>query len=146
MIEIRKIVLPVPGLERLHAEACAEGFDFLDTLIEDWASGANRFDLPGEQLCGCLEDGELIAVGGLNIDPFINDPQIGRIRRVYVRPAWRNKGIGRQLMNALIEAARPHFHIVRLRAESPDAARLYERLGFLPIDNPDASHSMIFRQ
>jgi len=31
---------------------------------------------------------------------------IGRIRRVYVRPAWRNQGIGQALVHTLVENAR----------------------------------------
>lgn len=70
------------GAHRLQAEAIAEGFNFIDTLVGDWADGSNRFDGPGEVLLGCFDRGELIAVGGLNVDPFAGNPGIGRIRRV----------------------------------------------------------------
>jgi len=97
-------------------------------------------------LCGHLDQGLLVAVGGLNCDPFAGRPEVGRIRRVYVRPAWRNKGIGRALVISLIEQARTHFRCVRLRAENEEAARLYERIGFTPIANPDATHILIFEE
>ena len=106
MILIRKIVLPVPGVELLQSEALDEGYDFIETLVEEWASGANRFDAPREALCGHLDQGLLVAVGGLNCDPFAGRPDMGRIRRVYVRPAWRNRGIGRALVAALVDHAR----------------------------------------
>src|ERR1700721_344949 len=109
IIPIQKIELPVPGMERLLAEAREEGYDFVETLVEDWASAENRFDAPGEVLCGHLENGLLVAVGGLNCDPFAGRPDMGRLRRVYVRPAWRNKGIGRALMTALIDKPGAHF-------------------------------------
>jgi GNAT superfamily N-acetyltransferase len=144
MISIEKIKLPVPGMELLQSEARAEGYDFIQTLVEDWASAQNRFDAPGETLCGHLDHGLLVAVGGLNCDPFARRPDVGRIRRVYVRPAWRDKGIGSALVNTLIEEARSHFRCVRLRAENTNAARLYERIGFTPIANPDATHILIF--
>jgi predicted GNAT family acetyltransferase len=83
-------------------------------------------------------------VGGLNCDPFAGRPDVGRIRRVYVRPAWRDKGVGRALVIALIEKARTHFRCVRLRAENANAARLYERIGFAPIASPDATHILLF--
>jgi GNAT superfamily N-acetyltransferase len=141
---IRSIALPVAGLEELRADAAREGYTFLDRLAEEWASGANRFDGSGEVLCGCLDGGNLVAVGGVNRDPFLDDPRIGRIRRVYVRPAWRNHKLGTALVLWLLDFARPSFEVVRLRAENPGAARLYERLGFLRIDDPNATHILQF--
>jgi GNAT superfamily N-acetyltransferase len=140
MISILKIELPVPGIERLQSEAMDEGYDFIETLVEEWANAGNRFDAPGEALCGHLDQGMLVAVGGLNCDPFAGRPDMGRIRRVYVRAAWRNRGIGRALMTALVDAARTQFTCVRLRAENEGAARLYESMGFVPIASPDATH------
>ena len=146
MISIRKIELPLPGLERLQSEARDEGYDFIETLVDEWASASNRFDAPGEALCGHLDQGLLVAVGGLNCDPFAGRPDMGRIRRIYVRAAWRNQGIGRALMTALIDQAGSHFRCVRLRAENAGAARLYESLGFVPIVSPDATHILYFEQ
>ena len=144
MIEIRRIKLPVLGLELLQAEAKAEGYGFIERLVNEWESGANRFEGPGEFLSGHMEEDQLVAVGGLNCDPFAGSPEIGRIRRIYVRPAWRNKGIGRALVSALMEEARKSFKCVRLRAENSEAARLYESLGFAPIADPDATHILYF--
>jgi GNAT superfamily N-acetyltransferase len=144
MISIEKIKLPVPGLERLQSEARDEGYRFIDTLVEEWARAKNRFDAPGEALCGHADQGLLVAVGGLNVDPFAGRPDMGRIRRVYVRHAWRNKGIGRALVRALVDDARNHFRCVRLRAENTGAARLYERIGFAPISSPTATHMLVF--
>ena len=144
MIAIQKIELPVPGMESLQSEALAEGYGFIQTLVEQWASGENRFDAPGEILCGHLDQGLLVAVGALNIDPFAGRTEIGRIRKIYVRHAWRNKGVGRALVTTLIERARTHFRCVRLRADNTNAARLYERIGFAPVESPDATHMLIF--
>jgi len=145
MTTILKIELPIPGLDELRTEARKEGYRFLETLVDEWASGKNRFDAPGEILCGHLDQGLLVAVGGLNCDPFAGRPEVGRIRRVYVRDAWRNKGVGKALVSTLVDEARKHFHLVRLRAENPGAARLYERLGFTPIASPDATHILDFQ-
>ena len=147
MISITKIELPVTGMELLRAEARTENYDFIETLFEHWVDGTNRFSAPGEILCGCFEEDVLVAVGGLTIDrfvPSVGKPDTARLRRVYVRPAWRNKGIGRALVETLITEARKTFTCVRLRAESDQAARLYEKLGFIPIFNPDASHILFF--
>jgi hypothetical protein len=42
-----------PDMRALQSEAAAEGFRFVDKLIEDWLSATNRFDRPGEL---CLDD------------------------------------------------------------------------------------------
>ena len=102
---IHRVELPAPGMEELRSEAFTEGFDFIETLIEEWSSGENRFDAPGEILCGYLDQGQVVAVGGLNRDPFVELREIGRIRRVYVRPGWRHHGVGRTLVTALVEHA-----------------------------------------
>jgi GNAT superfamily N-acetyltransferase len=147
-MEIQSIRLPITGLHELLAEARSERYDFIDTLIDEWQSGANRFEGYGETLYGAFgDDGLLMAVGGLTIDPFVpyeGRAEVGRIRRVYVRAAWRNRGIGRRLVLALVEEARKSFTAVRLRAENADAARLYERIGFSPLDDPDATHILHF--
>jgi GNAT superfamily N-acetyltransferase len=145
MIEMRKISLPVDGIDKLRLEASAEGYNFLDRLVEDWASGENRFDGPGETFCGAFADHVLVAVGGLNRDPFVADPELGRIRRVYVRQAWRNRGVGEALVRWLLAEARKSFGSVRLRAENAGAARLYERIGFAPIDDANATHRIVLR-
>ena len=145
MIAISKIELPIPGIERLQQEAGDEGYDFIETLVEEWESATNRFDGPGEILCGYVDQGLVLAVGGLTRDPFAGRPDMGRIRRVYVRSAWRNRGIGRTLVAALVDHARTHFSCVRLRAENALAARLYESMGFVPIESPDATHILVFK-
>jgi GNAT superfamily N-acetyltransferase len=142
MIVIQDIRLPVPGIEDLRREAREEGYNFLETLVEEWASGGNRFDGQGELLCGVTHEGLVVGVGGLNLDPFIAEPDVGRIRRVYVRPGWRNRGIGEALVTHLVEHARRNFCLVRLRAESIRAGRLYERIGFSPCNDPHATHTL----
>jgi len=144
MVSIRKVTLPLDGLDALTAESVAQGYEFLLRLQAEWDSGANRFDGPGEGLFGAFDGPILVAIGGLNRDPFVPnlapDPAVGRIRRVFVGTGCRGCGVGTQLVRALLAEARLHFRHVRLRAVNPDAARLYERLGFLPIADPHATH------
>lgn len=137
---IRRIELPAPGIEELRVEAFSEGFDFIERLIKEWSNGENRFDAPGEILCGYLDQERVIGLGGLNRDPFLKLSLVGRIRRVYVRPAWRNLGVGRNLVTTLVEHAEKNFQSVRLRADNPNAARLYESMGFLTCSNANATH------
>lgn len=143
MIRISPLVLPDPRLAALVAAASREGFEFLDRLDREWNEGSNRFDGDGETLLGVCDGDALIAIGGLNLDPY--DPaRGGRLRRVYVRADRRGGGIGRQLVETLLDRARPCFVQVRLRAGTEDAGRFYDRLGFSRTDEPDATHVIRF--
>jgi len=144
MITIHPIELPVPGLEQLQAEALQEGFLFIERLWTEWENGKNRFTGPGEKLFGCMDQAVLVAIGGLNQDPFDGRRGIGRIRRIYVRPGWRNQGIGQALVHTLVENARTTFTALHLRTDNPAAARLYERIGFSRSLTLNATHVLDF--
>jgi ribosomal protein S18 acetylase RimI-like enzyme len=146
MITIQPIELPVPGVEELQVEALQEGFLFIERLCKEWQNGKNRFAAPGEKLYGCMDQAALVAIGGLTRDPFDDRSGIGRIRRVYVRPAWRNRGIGEALVHTLVESARTSFTALHLRTDNPAAARLYERIGFSRSVALNATHVLNFDQ
>jgi GNAT superfamily N-acetyltransferase len=142
MRKVLRAVLPLEGLDVLLAEAAAEGFAFLEPLVADWESGENRFSGPGEGFYAVFAGDQLVAIGGLNQDPFLRSPEVGRLRRIYVRAAWRRQGIGEELVKAMLADARQSFSWVRLRAENAGAARLYERLGFTPCADEHATHTL----
>ncbi len=144
MHSVRKIQLPVPGFAELVQEASAEGFAFLATAEHEWATAENRFSQPGEALYAVFAGEELLAVGGVNQDPYLHTPGIGRLRRIYVRAAWRRQGIGALLVSTMLADARHTFQSVRLRADNPGAARLYESFGFEPCESPSATHTLDF--
>ena len=145
MLSFRKVALPLDGLDALAAEAAGQGFQFLHKLSFEWETGVNRFDGPGELLLGGFDADDLVAIGGLHCDPYLGQPAVARIRRVYVRAASRRQGIGGQLVRRLIDIARPHFLSLRLRAVTPDAARLYESLGFEPVQGDHVTHVLRFQ-
>lgn len=59
----------------------------------------------------------------------------GRVRNVYVDPAYRRRGIARQLMRVLLEDAR-QARVDRLALGASDMGRgLYEQLGFVIKDD-----------
>jgi len=129
-----------PDLAPLVAEADAAGYSFVRRLRDAWMSGENRFDRPGETLLTARVDGRLLGIGGLNIDPFAHADRVGRLRHLYVACDARGLGVGRALVSRILTAAPPHFAVVRLRTDSPDAAAFYARLGFQPTDEPHATH------
>jgi GNAT superfamily N-acetyltransferase len=108
--------------------------------IDEWNSGVNCFSEAGEGLWGLVSGGELIGIGGLNRDPYIEVAGTGRVRHLYIRHAYRRKGCATLLMQTIIDRARLHFHTLRLYTDNPAAASFYEGLGFEGTDGYKMSH------
>jgi GNAT superfamily N-acetyltransferase len=133
-----------PGLPLLCTEAAADGFRFLDRLVTEWDSGSNRFNAHGERLLGAFLDDRLVAIGGLNIDPYAAEAGTARLRHVYVLKAEQRRGLGRMLVRRLLEDAREaRFSQVRLLTDTVAGARFYESLGFSSLRSPHGSHVMV---
>src|SRR5208337_382031 len=118
--------LPFEQIQPLMAESAAAGWNHLGRLREEWQLGVNRFDREGEAFYLAREGERIVAVGGVNVDPFAASPRVGRVRRVYVLAEVRNRGVGRALLERLVREARASFLELRLRAGTPDAAAFFE--------------------
>jgi GNAT superfamily N-acetyltransferase len=127
---VRLKQLPLEDLQPLLQESREQGFDFLHWLVNDFAGGKNRFELPGEALFAIYDGLEMIAIGGLNRDPYRLEESVGRVRRVYVLTKWRRRGIGRKLMDQIIAEARLYFQLLTLRTFDEPADKFYRALGF----------------
>lgn len=140
------MILPVVAMDEairaMGAPAATEGFSHVTTLIEKWDSGANRFDRPGETYLGVWDNDRLVAISGLNRDPYRKDATSGRVRHVYVIPEARRSGAGTLLMDAIVAAARSKFAVLRLRTNTARGAAFYEALGFARCDDDTATHVM----
>ena len=135
--------LPSDSLAPLVAESEQTGEHFVRRLADEWTTGTNRFDKPGEVLFAAWTAGELVGVCGLNIDPYAADRRVGRVRHLYVLAELRRLGIGRQLVAAVIASAQGRFALLRLRTDSVEAAAFYERLGFRRrVGLPDCTHTL----
>jgi GNAT superfamily N-acetyltransferase len=140
-VRFQRVVNELPAdFKAMRREARAEGHEFLDRLASDWASGAMRFDRPGEVLLAAYSNGVLAAIGGITIDPIV--PEALRMRRFYVRPAFRRGGIGREIAQALLERARS-VPVVTLNA-AVKSVPFWESLGFVP--QAGDGHTHIWRQ
>ena len=130
-------------LAPLIAESEHEGWRFVRRMADEWAVGTNRFDRPGEALFIARLGRSIIGICGLNADPYTVDAATGRVRRLYVLRAYRRRGVGRQLVRAVIAAATGRFQRLRVRTERPEAGLLYERLGFKPVTGEaDCTHTL----
>lgn len=107
--------------ENLLVDSVDNGHQFLLKLQAEWLSGANRFSKPGERLLAATEQDWLIGVGGITIDPYLNDAAKGRIRHVYVHSRFRRKGIVAAILKDLEKDAVHHFDALTLRTNNPEA-------------------------
>src|ERR1700724_1989247 len=117
--------LPV-GFDALRAEALAEGFRQGERLAADWEAGRTRFDRDGEALLAARSHGVRAGLGGLTIEPVV--PGALRMRRFYVRPAFRRIGVGRRLVTALLSGVDGDRSITVNAA--PASIPFWESVGF----------------
>ena len=101
--------------------------------------------LPGKYArpCGVVliaREGDAVA-GGVAYRMF--EPGVCEMKRLYVRPAFRGRGLARDLANELIDDARTRGYRTMLLdtlASMQTARALYRDLGFAPVepyyDNP----------
>jgi ribosomal protein S18 acetylase RimI-like enzyme len=137
----RLIELPVQRLAELIAESEAFQMRLVRRLVDEWTSGANRFDRPGEALFAAEIEGRVIGVCGLNVDCYTTKPRTGRLRHLYVLMNHRRQGIGRRLVAEVVASARGNFDRLRLRTDNPRAAAFYTHLGFESMfGDPECTH------
>ena len=73
----------------------------------------------------------MTGVCGLNQDPFA-DPEdnAGRVRRLFVLPEWRRKGVASALAETVEQQARDHFDVLTAFTTDAGARAFYEGRGF----------------
>ena len=97
-------------------------------------AGPGELGPPGGTLLVGYLDGRPVCAGGVK---RLN-AQAGEIKRMYVVPSARGRGVGRALLRALENAARSlGYRVVRLDTgnRQPGARALYLSEGYLPIEN-----------
>jgi GNAT superfamily N-acetyltransferase len=139
-IHLERIAGHLPeDLVVLRTEAIADGFGMICTLVQDWESGACRYDDDHEVLMSAWSESELAGIGGITRDPAIKGAL--RMRRFYVRRAFRRHGIGRQLAVAILDRVRPLNKAVFINAGTEMAPAFWVALGF--IQHVEAGHTHI---
>ena len=142
MLRLERIVDSLPdSIGILADEARAEAIRNVDRLVHDWSSGVARFTRSGELLLAAFDGADLVAIGGLTVEP---DTEICamRLRRLYVRPAFRRRGVGRTLAVALMEQGFSVGNLLTLNAGVPGSAQFWEALGFTPVHAETRTHEM----
>jgi ribosomal protein S18 acetylase RimI-like enzyme len=118
-------------LEALKAnpELLRSTFELEDKLDVAWFAGR----LEDAHVMGAFRDGELVGTAGFAIQQGQPNAHKGRLFGMYVRSSSRNLGVGRLLLNAVLDVARENVELIQLSVvrENRPARRLYESVGFL---------------
>jgi RimJ/RimL family protein N-acetyltransferase len=108
---------------------------FSSTLETEQDQPLDRFAarLADDLVLGAFRGPRLLGVAGFFIQPRLKHRHKGMLWGMYVRPQYRAAGIGRMLVEAIIEHARQHVELLQLFVVSDNlpARRLYTRLGFV---------------
>lgn len=115
--------------ESVGAGFCFQGFtEELAQLPGEYARPSGRLFLASDD----KDDNQVVGCGALRRI----DADTCEMKRFYVRPAFRGKGLGRELIHALIGAAR-EIGYARMRLDTlpsmTTAIALYRALGFREI-------------
>lgn len=137
-VVVRRIVELPDHFDQFLVEAAAEGFDTMSVLQDEWRDGSNRFERPGEILALATIHDEIAGIGGITQD-FVDSSWL-RMRRFYVRPAYRRRGVGRQIALYVLEHAKPFDRQIALHADGPEAEAFWPTLGFGPIERENTTH------
>ena len=142
MLQLVRLFDELPdGFDDLVAEASGEGVRNIALLAEGWKAGA-RFQDDGEALFAAFLTGELAGVGGLSVEPAAPEPA-RRLRRFYVRPAMRRRGVAAALASALIHEGFDSVDLLTVNARaSAAAAPFWEAQGFVADDSGPWTHLM----
>jgi GNAT superfamily N-acetyltransferase len=132
MLQLVRLFDELPdGFDDLVAEASGEGVRNMALLADGWAQGA-RFQEDGEAILAAFLVGELAGIGALGVEPASLEPA-RRLRRFYVRPAMRRKGVATALASALIHEGFDSVALLTVNARASEAAGpFWEAQGFAP--------------
>ena len=128
----------VEALFREYVASLTEDISF-QNVDDEFAALPGKYARPGGAVLIGWDGGEAAGV----IAYRMLEPGVAEMKRLYVRPAFRGRGLGRELANELIDDARSRGYrtmMLDTLASMSNARALYRDLGFVPVeayyDNP----------
>ena len=116
--------------EQLDVDLCFQNFEAeLASLPGDYAK-------PGGALLLALVDGEVVGCCAMRPLDAVDYPNACEMKRLYVRNLHRGSGLGRQLAEAILDAARVagyHHLLLDTLSDMESARALYQDLNFEEI-------------
>jgi putative acetyltransferase len=116
--------------DQLGVDLCFQNFD------DELAALPGEYANPQGALLLALVDGEVAGCCAIRPLCAVDYPNAAEMKRLYVRQPFRGLGLGRQLADAALDAARiAGYHCVLLDTldDMESARALYEDLGFIGI-------------
>ncbi|MGX7030872.1 GNAT family N-acetyltransferase [Vagococcus zengguangii] len=116
--------------------------EFNEELLQSSEDFWKRLGQEGYGYWGVEINQELVAIGGCR--PLSEaQAQVGEIQHVYVKPAFRGRGIGAELLQKIIEEASQHYSRLYIETHHKlnKANRLFEHFGFKQIPYALTSHA-----
>ena len=114
---------------RLSPEAFGSTFERENAQTREWF--AER--LGNSDMFGAFQGAEIVGTAGILFASGTKEEHKGRLVGMYVRANSRRAGIGRRLVETIIEFARGRIELIQLSvvADNHEAQRLYASLGFV---------------
>ena len=121
----------------------AFGSTFESESLKPLSSFAER--LGSSAVLGAFHGEDLVGIAGFAVREGVKEAHKGLLWGMYVRPEVRKSGVGRRLVEAIIDFARQRVEILQLSVVSDNkpAQRLYARLGFIEygLEKSSLKHS-----
>lgn len=114
---------------RCNPEAYGSTFEAENARRLTWFSDR----LTGSAVFGAFQDSELIGIAGLFIGEGEKEAHKGLLWGMYVQPSSRRAGVGRRLVETIVDYARKRVELIQLAvvSDNEQARRLFASLGFL---------------
>ena len=118
-------------LEGLRCHPEAFGSTFEGESARPLAFFSDR--LGGSAAFGAFHGSDLVGIAGLLIREGQKEAHKGQLVGMYIRPVARRTGVGRRLVETIVEFARHRVELIQLAVvrNNEPARQLYSRLGFL---------------
>lgn len=139
---ILRVVEALPDdFDVIRDEATAEGVRNMAMLAMEFGAADDPYVDPGA-LFAAFSDGELAGVGGVTAQVGLAEPAM-RMRRLYVRPAFRLAGVARALAGAMMQQGFQAAPLLVLNAAASAAAPPFrEAMGFERVDWDGITHAL----